>query len=91
MVGLAALISALHQPALAAPETLEQRRAALSTLFDDYWQDNLKHAPEFASTIGDTRYDDRIADYSNEPSPGGCAPSTLGVLPSNSSSAANCC
>jgi len=64
MVGLAALISALHQPALAAPETLEQRRAALTALFDDYWQDNLKHAPEFASTIGDPRYDDRIADYS---------------------------
>ncbi|HTJ30954.1 MAG TPA: DUF885 domain-containing protein [Acidobacteriaceae bacterium] len=50
--------------ATAAPQTLDERRKALNQLFDDYWQDNLKHSPEFASTIGDKRYNDQISDYS---------------------------
>ncbi|HEY9126433.1 MAG TPA: DUF885 domain-containing protein [Acidobacteriaceae bacterium] len=48
----------------AAPQTLEERRKALNQLFDEYWQDNLKHSPEFASVIGDKRYNDQISDYS---------------------------
>lgn len=50
--------------AAAAPQSLEERRKALNQLFDDYWQDNLKHSPEFASIIGDKRYNDQIGDYS---------------------------
>jgi uncharacterized protein (DUF885 family) len=50
--------------AAAAPQSLEDRRKALNQLFDDYWQDNLKHSPEFASMIGDKRYNDQISDYS---------------------------
>ena len=50
--------------ATAAPQTLEERRKALNQLFDDYWQDNLKHSPEFASIIGDKRYNDQVGDYS---------------------------
>ncbi len=50
--------------AAAAPQSLEDRRKALNRLFDDYWQDNLRHSPEFASSIGDTRYNDQISDYS---------------------------
>jgi uncharacterized protein (DUF885 family) len=52
------------QTAAAVPQSLEERRKALNQLFDDYWQDNLKHSPEFASTIGDKRYNDQISDYS---------------------------
>ena len=50
--------------AVTAPQSLEDRRKALNRLFDDYWQDNLRHSPEFASSIGDKRYNDQISDYS---------------------------
>ena len=50
--------------ATTAPQTLEDRRKALNRVFDDYWQDNLRHSPEFASSIGDKRYNDQISDYS---------------------------
>ena len=48
----------------AAPQSLEDRRKALNDVFNDYWQDYLKHNPEFASSIGDMRYNDQITDYS---------------------------
>lgn len=47
-----------------APVTLEDRRKALNDLFHEYWDDYLKHNPEFASSIGDTRWNDEITDYS---------------------------
>jgi uncharacterized protein (DUF885 family) len=50
--------------AATALQSLEDRRKALNRLFDDYWQDNLRHSPEFASSIGDKRYNDQISDYS---------------------------
>ena len=40
------------------------RRAALNDLFKEYWDANLQHSPEFASEIGDKRFNDQIADYS---------------------------
>jgi len=65
------LVPALSQklePALQAqtpaPAPIEDRRKALSDLFHEYWEDRLKHDPEFASTIGDKRYNDQIGDYS---------------------------
>jgi len=36
----------------------------LNAIFSDYWQDQLKHEPEFASSIGDNRYNDQLRDYS---------------------------
>ena len=48
----------------AAPASLADRRQALNDLFHDYWEDRLKHDPEFASEIGDLRYNDQISDYS---------------------------
>ncbi len=62
MLGAQAL--KLDPKATQAPQTLEDRRKALNRLFDDYWQDNLRHSPEFASSIGDKRYNDQISDYS---------------------------
>jgi uncharacterized protein (DUF885 family) len=35
-------------------------------LLADIWQDHLKHSPEFASSIGDKRYDDQLTDYSTK-------------------------
>ncbi|HEX5234343.1 MAG TPA: DUF885 domain-containing protein [Silvibacterium sp.] len=47
-----------------APQSLSDRRAALNALFAEIWQDRLAHEPEFASSIGDKRYDDQLTDYS---------------------------
>jgi len=47
----------------ATPGSIEGNRKALKALFEDYWQDKLKHDPELASTLGDNRYNDQIADY----------------------------
>ena len=47
-----------------APVSLEDRRKALNDVFHEYWEDYLKHNPEFASSIGDLRYNDQISDYS---------------------------
>jgi uncharacterized protein (DUF885 family) len=48
----------------AAPQSLEDRRKALNALFAEIWQDRLAHQPEFASSIGDKRYDQDLTDYS---------------------------
>jgi uncharacterized protein (DUF885 family) len=40
------------------------RAKTLNAIFSDYWEDQLKHAPEFASSIGDNRYNDQLSDYS---------------------------
>lgn len=44
--------------------SVEANRKALNQIFKDYWEDNLAHSPEFASTLGDKRFNDRISDYS---------------------------
>jgi len=44
--------------------SVAERSKALSKLFADIWEDTLKHSPEFASSIGDKRYDDQLTDYS---------------------------
>ncbi len=43
---------------------VEERRKALSALFQQYWDAVLEHDPEFASTIGDKRFNDKITDFS---------------------------
>jgi uncharacterized protein (DUF885 family) len=48
----------------AIPLTLEDRRAALKALFAEMWEEQLRHSPEFASSIGDKRYNDQLSDYS---------------------------
>jgi uncharacterized protein (DUF885 family) len=71
------LISCLLAAALLSPQTLaqqtnapaatptvDQREKALNSVFSDYWEQRLKESPEFASTLGDKRYDDQLSDYS---------------------------
>lgn len=48
----------------AIPTSLAARRSALNELFHNYWEDVLERNPEFASTIGDKRFNDKITDYS---------------------------
>ena len=43
---------------------LSNRLKTLNAIFSDYWQDQLKHEPELASSIGDNRYNDQLRDYS---------------------------
>ena len=59
----------LFAPALrpqppAPTASIEANRKALSTIFHDYWEDRLKNDPEFASQLGDKRFNDQIDDYS---------------------------
>ena len=63
-VGVRAQKLKVDPSATQAPQSLEDRRKALNRLFADYWEDNLRHAPEFASSIGDKRYNDEISDFS---------------------------
>jgi uncharacterized protein (DUF885 family) len=55
---------ALCPQAQAPTASIDSNRKALNTIFHDYWEDRLKNDPEFASTIGDKRYNDQIDDYS---------------------------
>jgi uncharacterized protein (DUF885 family) len=56
------VLSARPQNPTLAP--VENRRKALNALFEQYWDARLEVEPEFASTIGDKRWNDKITDYS---------------------------
>jgi uncharacterized protein (DUF885 family) len=60
-------IRAQAVPIPAAPnpnESVADRSSDLNKLFDDVWQDKLKHEPEYATELGDKRYDSDLTDYS---------------------------
>jgi uncharacterized protein (DUF885 family) len=48
----------------ASAASVEQRIERLHKLLDEQWQYTLRTAPEFASIIGDKRYNDRLSDFS---------------------------
>jgi uncharacterized protein (DUF885 family) len=60
---LVALAPALH-PQAVTPASVDTNRKALNEIFRDYWEENLAHNPEFASSLGDKRWNDQISDYS---------------------------
>jgi uncharacterized protein (DUF885 family) len=47
-----------------AADSVTTRSKALSSLFSEIWEDRLKHSPEYASFLGDKRYNDQLSDYS---------------------------
>jgi uncharacterized protein (DUF885 family) len=47
-----------------AANSAAARSKDLSALLAEIWQNRLKHSPEFASLIGDKRYNDQLTDYS---------------------------
>ncbi len=51
-------------PTPAPDASLADRRKALDALFMEMWEARLSHHPEFASSIGDKRYNDQLTDYS---------------------------
>ncbi|WP_293371204.1 DUF885 family protein [Nevskia sp.] len=48
----------------AEDSTLEARRKALDSLLAEHWQEVLQQNPEFATVLGDNRYNDRWSDGS---------------------------
>jgi uncharacterized protein (DUF885 family) len=58
------LITAVPAQSDAKLPPVEDRRKALNALFDQFWQANLENSPEFASYLGDKRYNDKTTDYS---------------------------
>jgi uncharacterized protein (DUF885 family) len=50
--------------ATAADSDLETRRKAFQKLLDEQWEYTLSHAPEFASILGDKRWNDKSSDLS---------------------------
>jgi uncharacterized protein (DUF885 family) len=52
-------------PAVTPPQaTVEIRVHQLHSLFDEQWEYELRADPEFATALGDTRYNDRLSDHS---------------------------
>ena len=47
-----------------AADSVSSRSAALTALFKDIWEARLKTHPEFASSLGDRRYNDQLTDLS---------------------------
>jgi uncharacterized protein (DUF885 family) len=45
---------------------LDARRKQLNDLLDEQWQYNMRISPEFASIIGDKRYNDKLSDASEK-------------------------
>jgi len=60
------LLLTLLLPAVAAPPAtdLEARRKALNDLLGEQWEYTLKTNPEYATILGDKRYNDQLADVS---------------------------
>jgi uncharacterized protein (DUF885 family) len=63
-IALPQTLPSQQPPAAASSSTTAQREKALNAVFSDYWEQQLKDSPEFASTLGDKRYDDQLSDYS---------------------------
>jgi uncharacterized protein (DUF885 family) len=58
------LLAATAAWAAPAPSDLQARRDALDKLLAEQWEYTLSHAPEFASILGDKRWNDQISDFS---------------------------
>ena len=63
-IAFALAVLALVSPLALHSQTVEIRRKTLNAIFTEIWEDNLRTSPEFASSIGDNRYNDQLSDYS---------------------------
>jgi uncharacterized protein (DUF885 family) len=64
LAGSAPVLHSAATPTQTANTDVTARRRALNDLFAQYWEDRLSHSPEFASSIGDKRFNDQLSDYS---------------------------
>ncbi|HEY6051738.1 MAG TPA: DUF885 family protein, partial [Thermoanaerobaculia bacterium] len=62
------LLASIAMTALAATpaEDLSARRKAFSDLLAEHWEYTLSHSPEFASILGDKRWNDKLSDVSEQ-------------------------
>jgi len=58
--------SSSAQSSATTPTSVESRRQQLLSLFDEQWQYGLRTSPEWATMLGDSRYNDRLSDNSPE-------------------------
>ncbi|HEV8581423.1 MAG TPA: DUF885 family protein [Thermoanaerobaculia bacterium] len=57
-------VSTAAWAAPASKDDLQARRDALNKLLAEQWEYGLSHAPEFASILGDKRWNDQVSDFS---------------------------
>jgi uncharacterized protein (DUF885 family) len=61
------LIAAGLASAAPSPESdLSSRRKTMNSLLAEHWDYTLSHNPEFASILGDKRWNDKLSDFSQE-------------------------
>ena len=53
-------------PQAAAPQGLDARRKQLADLIDEHWEYTMRTNPEYASVLGDKRYNDKLSDFSQK-------------------------
>ena len=62
------LVTLVSMPSLNAQElsaaSLDKRRMALQALLKEQWDDQMRRAPEYASILGDRRWNDKSSDLS---------------------------
>src|SRR5271163_3315888 len=61
---ITALILSMTISSPAQTNDLATRRHQLDQLLDEQWQYTMRDTPEFATIIGDLRYNDKLSDYS---------------------------
>ena len=49
-----------------APPDVDARRQHLAALLDEHWEYTMRTSPEYASMLGDKRYNDRLSDFSEK-------------------------
>ena len=57
-------VSAQQATSGGGSRSVQARIRQLHKLLDEQWEYTLRNAPEFASIIGDKRYNDRLSDFS---------------------------
>jgi uncharacterized protein (DUF885 family) len=62
----AMMMTAMSKAEDRSGQSLEARRAALSQLLAEEWEYTLRTQPELATQVGDNRYNDRLADFSDQ-------------------------
>jgi uncharacterized protein (DUF885 family) len=63
LIPLLATLGAAAEP---QSSDLQKRRDALNALLAEQWEYTLSQSPEFASMLGDKRWNDKISDFSDE-------------------------
>jgi uncharacterized protein (DUF885 family) len=64
--GASAQKSAAEQGSANGPASLEQRRKQLNDLLAENWDYTMRTNPEWASTLGDKRFNDKLSDVSEK-------------------------